>query len=186
MPATVPFASTSPVVEGEVSLPNNESRRWTADTGMVGIDVVPGTIGSVAWAVSADRSAIVGGGIGGFPEGAMIWDEINGMLLFKDVLENDFGIDLTGWKLREAYGVSADGLFYVGVGENPMSDTEGWIANVRQCTVPASAAGGIVGDATRADAGWTGLPAPNTQNCVVTARLYCVGQRRVGSSGTGA
>jgi hypothetical protein len=48
------------------------------------------------------------------------------------------GIDLTGWELRGAYGVSADGDIIVGVGTNPDGNPEAWIANLSAVPVPAS------------------------------------------------
>ncbi len=46
----------------------------------------------------------------------------------KQVLENDYGLDLTGWTLTYAGDISSDGNVIVGVGTNPDGDTEGWIA----------------------------------------------------------
>jgi len=44
------------------------------------------------------------------------------------VLINDFGLDLTGWTLVRAMGISDDGLTIVGQGLNPSGQTEAWIA----------------------------------------------------------
>jgi hypothetical protein len=38
------------------------------------------------------------------------------------------GVDLTGWSLTEASGVSADGLVIVGSGENPNGGIEAFMA----------------------------------------------------------
>jgi hypothetical protein len=46
----------------------------------------------------------------------------------RNVLEDDFGLDLSGWTLTEATGISADGRTIVGYGVNPSGDQEGWIA----------------------------------------------------------
>jgi len=51
------------------------------------------------------------------------------MRLLKDVLTEQ-GIDLTGWALRHAKGISADGLTIVGEGINPLGASEGWIATI--------------------------------------------------------
>jgi len=101
--------------------------RWTQS----GIEFLGNALGeSVASAVSGDGSAIVGGlgqiGI----SGAFIWDETNGMRVLQDVLTQDYGLDLTGWSLRRAQGISDDGLTIVGAGLNPTGDFEGWVVNL--------------------------------------------------------
>ena len=52
------------------------------------------------------------------------------MRYLQDVLTGDFGLDLTGWTLTQALGVSADGLTIVGRGTNPSGNTEAWLAVV--------------------------------------------------------
>ena len=52
----------------------------------------------------------------------------------QDVLENELRLDLGGWELEEAFGVSADGLIVVGYGANPDGRTEGWIARLPEPT----------------------------------------------------
>ena len=44
------------------------------------------------------------------------------------MLENTYGLDLTGWTLTEAKGISADGLTIVGTGTNPDGNSEVWMA----------------------------------------------------------
>ena len=56
---------------------------------------------------------------------AFIWDADNGMRDLKDVLENDIGLALTGWKLDQATGISADGCAIVGHG-NHISGGQAW------------------------------------------------------------
>ena len=36
----------------------------------------------------------------------------------------------TGWTLKEAWGISDDGLTIVGIGINPDNNQEAWIANI--------------------------------------------------------
>ena len=48
----------------------------------------------------------------------------------KYILETDFQLDLTGWALKSATGISADGLTIVGTGTNPVGFDEGWIATI--------------------------------------------------------
>ena len=47
-----------------------------------------------------------------------------------EVLTKDFGLNLAGWTLRQATGISQDGLVIVGYGINPEGRTEGWIADL--------------------------------------------------------
>jgi len=94
---------------------------------MVGLGDLPGGIfESIAYDVSADGSVVVGTSSGG---GAFIWDATNGMRNFKDVLENTYGLDLTGWTLSTANGISDDGKIIAGYGSGP-SGTEAWIARI--------------------------------------------------------
>ena len=110
----------------------DEAYRWE-DGVMMGLGrTEPQFSGSEALDVSADGSVIVGV-LRGFS--AFIWDEANGMRSLQSVLIDDFGLDLTGWTLRTATGISADGLAIVGVGFNPDGLPEGWIA-VLPPTVP--------------------------------------------------
>lgn len=128
--------------------------RWTADGGMVHIgststadqpayDVTPD--GSVvvgvnfrwldaggyrqvpygyAFGVSADGGTVVGG-----LQQAFIWTAHNETSrLLKDVLEQDYGLDLTGWTLGTAEDISNDGMTIVGFGTNPQGQSEAWIA----------------------------------------------------------
>ena len=46
------------------------------------------------------------------------------------LLTSDFGIDLTGWRLFEAVGVSGDGRTIAGNGLNPAGQLEAWVAVV--------------------------------------------------------
>ena len=105
-----------------------EAFRWTAVTGMVGLGDLPGgAVSSAALGVSADGLIVIGHSQTDAGREAFIWDATNGMRNLKDVLESDFGLDLTGWTLRESRGPSDNGLVVVGSGTNPMGQEEGWI-----------------------------------------------------------
>lgn len=75
---------------------------------------------SEAYSVSADGSVVVG--VSG--NEAFIWDSANGMRSLQTVLTSDFGLDLAGWHLRGATGISADGQTIVGYGNNPSGNNE--------------------------------------------------------------
>jgi len=105
--------------------------RWTASEGMVLLGTPIGVIGeTIAYAVSADGSVIVGesSDYSARVDDAFIWDPVHGMRLLKDVLVEDYGLDLTGWELQWARGISGDGRTIVGNGVNPSGQVEAWIA----------------------------------------------------------
>ena len=127
-------ADGSVIVGYGTSASGMEAFRWTA-SGMVGLSDLPGGVfGSIAYDVSADGSVVVGAAnldmyIGELGE-AFIWDADNGMRSLKDVL-TDCGLDLSGWVLLSANGISADGLTIAGEGYSPSGYfREAWIATV--------------------------------------------------------
>ncbi|MCS7466117.1 PEP-CTERM sorting domain-containing protein [Stieleria sp. ICT_E10.1] len=91
---------------------------------------------SKANAVSADGSIIVGQS-GNY---AFIWDEENGMRDLSEVLTSDYGLNLDGWDLSRATGISDDGETIIGYGLNPFGGTEAWVANVTVVPEPSSTA----------------------------------------------
>jgi probable HAF family extracellular repeat protein len=121
----------------------SEAVRWTEADGMVGLGDLPsGNYGSQALDTSLDGGVIVGWGTvsssmgGTYPyHRAFIWDSSDGMRMLEDVLTS-MGLDMTGWILDEAHGVSADGRTIVGWGTNPLGDTEGWIATLPPIEFP--------------------------------------------------
>lgn len=119
--------------------------RWKAYGALQYLGSPPGgDTGSVARAVSADASVIVGNYQPdyGLPNEAFIWDSTDGMQSVEFVLST-LGIDLTGWQLTNAFAVSDRGDVIAGVGINPNGDTEGWIAVVPEPTSGLLLATGI-------------------------------------------
>jgi uncharacterized membrane protein len=86
--------------------------------------------------VSADGSTVVGYGISGAGQEAFLWDGVNGMRSLQSVLTNDLGLDLTGWRLYSATGISADGLTITGWGRNSNGNQEAWVAYLGAPTSP--------------------------------------------------
>jgi probable HAF family extracellular repeat protein len=87
-----------------------EAFLWTEGGGMIGLGVIGN--GSSAEAVSADGSVVVGQA----DDPAFIWTAELGMRNLENALVNEYGLDLTGWGLVNATGVSADGTRIVGWG----------------------------------------------------------------------
>lgn len=97
---------------------------------MIGLNDLPeGSFQSYAIAVSTDGSTIVGYGKSASGQEAFIWDSTNGMRSLQEVLTS-YGVDLTGWTLTNAHGISHDGKFVVGTGRNPDGKLEAWIAEI--------------------------------------------------------
>ena len=120
---------------------NGEAFRWTSSGGMVGLGNAPDGrfLNSRATAVSADGAVIVGNGDAIVGEDLLtspfIWDADHGMRPLQDLLANE-GVDLTGWTLDSATGISGDGRAIVGFGSNPSGRTEAWLVIIPE---PATA-----------------------------------------------
>tara|TARA_R110000824_G_scaffold118960_2_gene271470 strand:- start:89449 stop:91551 length:2103 start_codon:yes stop_codon:yes gene_type:complete len=94
----------------------NQAFRWVDGEGMTGIGALTGTSTSFGQAISADGSVIAGMNIDGGTYTAFRWTEDDGMESLADILtEND--VDITGWQLKDARGISADGTLIAGTGE---------------------------------------------------------------------
>jgi probable HAF family extracellular repeat protein len=108
--------------------------RWTAATGMNSLGLARGAAGARAWGVNGDGTTIVGDllPING-PAHGFLWNTTIGMVDIQTYFAS-LGIDLTGWVLSDAYGVSADGLTITGHGVHA-GVPEPWIA-----TIPAPGA----------------------------------------------
>ena len=68
---------------------------------------------------------------------AIAWTPRRGLIDLRVELES-LGLDLTGWTLAEATGVSTDGTVIVGRGINPSGDAEAWRAEVPSLAWPAN------------------------------------------------
>ncbi len=121
------------VLVGEAGPSPGPAWRWTEAGGFVDLGTLPSTYFGGALAVSGDGSVIVGfrSSMGDFgPDTAFIWDPIHGMRDLKNVLTQDYGLDLTGWTLNYPNGISDDGLTIVGSGSDPQGRTQAWIATI--------------------------------------------------------
>jgi probable HAF family extracellular repeat protein len=109
----------------------HEAFRWTAASGLVRLGFIPCNDWSIAHAASADGSIIVGDPETNQGDCAFLWDSQHGMRNLHAVLTNDYGLDLPGWRLSGARGITPDGQIIVGFGFNPAGQCEAWIANLK-------------------------------------------------------
>jgi probable HAF family extracellular repeat protein len=108
---------------------NIEAFRWFGGT-MTGLGFLPGGTYSLANAVNADGSVVVGYSQSTFAGGnqeAFRWTTSTGMQSVQVLLITS-GVNMTGWTLTSANGVSADGSVIVGYGTDPLGTTEAWLA----------------------------------------------------------
>jgi len=107
-------------------------------------DLPGGTFESHGAAVSADGSTVVGSGHSALGEEAFIWDRANGIRELDQVLTS-VGLNLAGWTLTEATGISSDGQTIVGTGIDPNGQTEAWLATIPEPGTGLLLSGGIAG-----------------------------------------
>ncbi|MBN1344255.1 MAG: PEP-CTERM sorting domain-containing protein [Phycisphaerae bacterium] len=104
--------------------------------GFEGLGDLPGGVFSSRTAhANGDGSIVVGQGSTALGYEAFIWDGVNGMRNLRSVLVNRWGLDLTGWQLIDASGISSDGSVICGTGINPDGYMEAWVAVIPE---PAS------------------------------------------------
>jgi probable HAF family extracellular repeat protein len=119
----------SVVVGRGTSASGAEAFVWSDVTGMVGLGDLPGgAFQSFANLVSYDGSRVFGFSQTGEGQEAFVWDAANGMRRVEDLLVQDFGLDLTGWRLEYVAGVSDDGTTIAGTGNGPSGLEQAWIA----------------------------------------------------------
>jgi uncharacterized membrane protein len=99
--------------------------RWTPAGGVQCLGALPGQNSAYGTALAADGSVVVGWSRE--PYRSFIWDGTHGIRDLRDVLVTNYGLDLTGWTLDYAFGISADGRVIVGQGTNPCGNQEGWV-----------------------------------------------------------
>ena len=91
---------------------------------MQDLGVLNGSPNSTAQAANVDGSVVVGTSSGT----AFLWTSSLGMVNLNTYLPSR-GINLAGWTLFDAYGISADGQTIVGTGNhNPRP--EGWVVHL--------------------------------------------------------
>jgi probable HAF family extracellular repeat protein len=105
--------------------------RWTAASGMVGLGFLPGGNQSSARGVNADGKVVVGqaNDASDQPQ-AFRWTRATRMQSVLTLLLAAKVVTMTGWQLRSANGVSADGTVIVGDGVDPLGQSQAWIARL--------------------------------------------------------
>lgn len=113
---------------------------WTAASGMQLLgDLDGGDVFSQPLDLTADGSIVVGGSRvnqSASTYEAFIWTQAAGIRRLDDVLQ-EAGVDLGGWRLEAAYGISADGKVIVGYGRNPAGNPEAFRAVIPEPTTLA-------------------------------------------------
>jgi probable HAF family extracellular repeat protein len=115
----------------------NHSFRWTEDGGFHLLGHLPAFPGEPALShtsrpsgATADGAVVVGSESFGSAltnSGAFIWDAAHGMRSLKAVLESEYGMNLTGWTLWSAGGITPDGRTIIGTGSHPQfGETVAW------------------------------------------------------------
>lgn len=122
------------IVGGSWNGSTSEAFRWVDDGSpsglMQGLGYLSPGGGSGALAVNGDGTVIVGRAFdSSLEDTAFIWTPETEMVSLVDMLA-DAGVDVAGWQLQWATGVSADGKTIVGSGGNGSPGSELWIARL--------------------------------------------------------
>ena len=67
---------------------------------------------------------------GNLDQTAVLWNPLDGMRPIKEILEVDYGLDLTGWQLFSVGAMSRSGRYIAGYGFNPLGLTDAWWAEI--------------------------------------------------------
>ena len=138
--AGISVTADASVITGRYGAGNSmEPLYFTSVGGATGVGNAPGTDHGAGWDLSGDGSVIVGTAelVGSSDQVAIIWIDGLGTHQLQSWLEDNFGLDLGGWTLTRASGVSDDGLVIVGEGLNRNADREGWRAEIPWLSCPA-------------------------------------------------
>jgi uncharacterized membrane protein len=113
---------------------------WTAGTGMYALS----NGASEARDASGDGGVFVGYGYGSGSRSAALWNVLAPGWEY-DLNQVAAAVLPAGWKLEDAFGVSADGLSIVGSGTNPLGATEAWLLRLDTVPVPEPGTGALLG-----------------------------------------
>ncbi len=160
---------------------------WTS-AGASGVGNASGTDAGTGWDIADDDANVIVGTaqlVNTSDYVAIIWIEDQGTFQLKSWLEDNFGLDLSGWTLENARGVSDNGLVIVGHGENSASDTEGFHVELPWLDCPAdwnkdgllntSDILDFLSDYNAGDADFNGDGTTNTQDWIDFLNAYNAG-----------
>lgn len=99
-------------------------------------DLDGGARNSYAFGVSDDGASVVGYGTTDLGVEAFLWRQGLGMSRLRTVLESEFGLDLTGWRLTVASDITPDGRIIVGTGVNPNGQSQAWMVRISPVGCP--------------------------------------------------
>jgi len=109
----------------------------TTDQGMVNLGALPKEdFAATTTAVSDDGRVVVGdwrcstSGFPGFVSGGFIWTPEHGMRDITDVLIQDYGLSLNGYRIDGCSGMSTDGRFMYGAGVNATGQPDLWVVDM--------------------------------------------------------
>ena len=133
------------IVGRSESANGKEAFVWSSETGMRGLGDLPGGVmadrfDGDAFSVS-DDGVVVGSSEtvvnSEFGHAAFIWDATRGIRDLKTVLASDFGVNMRGWTLESAEGISANGRFLAGSGTDPAGNLVAWRVTLPEDRKPA-------------------------------------------------
>ena len=116
--------------------------RWDSRAVLEALGDPPGALLSSAKGVSGDGSVAVGVADRNMGGEACIWDP--GPHFLADMLRDRCGLDLDGWTLLSADGISADGHTIAGTGINPDGNVEAWLVRLPELGSAASAIAAVL------------------------------------------
>lgn len=123
--------------------------------------------------MSADGSVIVGGALTSEGYKAFIWDPQHGLRALQDVLTGGLGLDLSGWSLMMANGISDDGTTVTGTGIRN-GRLEAWVAVIPEPRAAVVLAGFVlVGWRRRRERGQCLRCGYDLKGNVIGVRLEC-------------
>lgn len=135
-------SSDGSVLVGQGTSANGpEAFIWSQVQGMRGLGALPGgaSFRSAATAVSGNGSIVVGTSNAPGGTQAFVWTDGLGLRSIAGLLSAN-GVNLTGWSLASAVGISADGAVIVGNGSSPGVASQVWIARLGSTLSPTGSA----------------------------------------------